>query len=152
MDFTELWNVLCAVVYRYRVRALRRLLDYICILFMQFVIILLGVFRVKSGRLEPIISADAVTITTIEEVVYNVVVPAIKLIAFTFVIATGIGLALASWRTWLPGIARHKVTPSYAKQYFSSCKQNWPWCEDPTKLPECSSDLHLYTYKLLSKD
>jgi hypothetical protein len=141
MEFIVVLNTLWAVAYRYRVRALRRLLDYLCVLFMQFVIILLGVFCVKTGRLEPIISADAISITTIEQVFYNVIVPAIKLIAFTLVIATGIGVALAS---------RHKGTATYAKQCFFSCKQNWPWC-DPTGLPERSGDLHLYTYKDVSK-
>jgi len=121
-------------------KGITKTLAYLLILFRQFFVISIRASYPKIGRLEPIISADAISITTIEQFIFNVVVPAIKFAAVTSVIAAGFGVVLALWQIQFPGTAREKVTETHAKQYFISCKQKWPWFTTPTRLPELNGN------------
>jgi len=98
---------------------------------MQMIIILTGVFLAVSGRLEPTISADAISITKIMDI-FRVVGAAALFVSITFIATLVLMIGwMIGWKN------EHIVVPQeQAKECLIAARGKWPWVKGPIKAEE----------------
>jgi hypothetical protein len=106
-----------------------RLPRYLPVLLMQMGIVLTGVLLAVSGRLEPTISADAISITKIMDIFW-VVVAAALFVLISFIVALVLVLVIG------PKNGHTLVPPEQAKECFIAARRKWPWVIGPIMAEE----------------
>jgi hypothetical protein len=94
---------------------------------MQMGIVLTGVLLAVSGRLEPTISADAISVTKIMDI-FRVVVAATLFVLIAFIVTIVLVIGWKNGHIFVP--------PEQAKDCLITARRKWPWVIGPIEVEE----------------